>query len=53
LCERRGKSRTGLNSPARNAQTTFISITLNGHRRYINRTFNTCSVSASELNTAV
>jgi hypothetical protein len=34
-------------------QTTFISVTLNGNRHYINRTFNTFSVHASELNTAV
>jgi hypothetical protein len=34
-------------------QTKFISVTLNGHRSYINRTFNTYGVNASELNAAV
>ena len=34
-------------------QTTFISVNLNGNLRYINRTFNTCYASGSELNTAV
>ncbi len=34
-------------------QTTFISVTLNGNKSYINRTFNTYGVRASELNTAV
>jgi hypothetical protein len=28
-------------------------VTLNGHRSYINRTFNTYGVNASELNAAV
>lgn len=35
------------------SQTTFVSITLNGKKSYINRTFNTYGVNASELNTAV
>ncbi len=34
-------------------QTKFVSVTLNGNRSYINRTFNTYGVHASELNTAV
>lgn len=34
-------------------QTKFISVTLNGHLNYINRTFNTFGVNASELNAAV
>ena len=34
-------------------QTTFVSVTLNGKKSYINRTFNTFGVNASELNTAV
>jgi hypothetical protein len=34
-------------------QTTFVSITLNGKKSYINRTFNTFGVNAAELNTAV
>jgi hypothetical protein len=34
-------------------QTKFISVTLNGRRSYINRTFNTYGVNASELNAAV
>ena len=34
-------------------QATFVSVTLNGNKSYINRTFNTYGVSASELNTAV
>lgn len=36
-----------------NNQTTFVSVTLNGKKSYINRTFNTFGVNASELNTAV
>ena len=35
------------------SQTTFVSVTLNGHKSYINRNFNTYGVNASELNTAV
>ncbi len=35
------------------SQTTFVSVTLNGKKSYINRTFNTFGVNASELNTAV
>ncbi len=35
------------------SQTTFVSVTLNGKKSYINRTFNTIGVNASELNTAV
>lgn len=35
------------------SQTTFVSVTLNGKKSYINRTFNTYGVNASELNTAV
>jgi hypothetical protein len=34
-------------------QATFVSVTVNGHKSYINRTFNTYGVRASELNTAV
>ena len=34
-------------------QATFIAVTLNGNRSYINRTFNTVSSGVSELNTAV
>ena len=34
-------------------QTKFVSVTLNGNRSYINRSFNTYGVHASELNTAV
>jgi hypothetical protein len=34
-------------------QTSFISVTLNGSKSYINRTFNTFAVNAAELNTAV
>jgi len=34
-------------------QTTFVSVTLNGKKSYINRTFNTFGVNASELNAAV
>jgi len=34
-------------------QATFVSVTLNGKKSYINRTFNTFGVNASELNTAV
>ncbi|HZP22705.1 MAG TPA: hypothetical protein VFB04_04615 [Terriglobales bacterium] len=34
-------------------QTKFISVTLNGHRSYINRSFNTYGVNAAELNAAV
>lgn len=34
-------------------QAKFISVTLNGHKSYINRSFNTRQVSASELNSAV
>lgn len=34
-------------------QATFVSVTLNGKKSYINRTFNTFGTSASELNTAV
>ena len=34
-------------------QTKFVSVTLNGRTSYINRTFNTYGVSASELNAAV
>jgi hypothetical protein len=34
-------------------QTTFVSVTLNGKKSYINRTFNTYGVNASELNAAV
>lgn len=35
------------------SQTTFVSVTLNGKKSYINKTFNTFGVNASELNTAV
>ncbi len=35
------------------SHATFVSVTLNGHKSYINRTFNTYGVRASELNTAV
>ncbi len=35
------------------SQATFVSVTLNGKKSYINRTFNTFGVNASELNTAV
>ena len=35
------------------SQTKFVSVTLNGHKSYINRTYNTRNVSASELNAAV
>jgi hypothetical protein len=39
---------------ARNgSQATFVAVTLNGNKSYINRTFNTFGVNASELNTAV
>lgn len=39
---------------ARNgSQTTFVAVTLNGNKSYINRSFNTFGVNASELNTAV
>ena len=39
---------------ARNdSQTTFVSVTLNGNKSYINQTFNTFGVNASELNAAV
>ena len=34
-------------------QTKFVSVSLNGHLSYINRTFNTYGVNASELNAAV
>ena len=34
-------------------QTKFVSVTLNGKKSYINRSFNTYGVNASELNTAV
>ncbi len=34
-------------------QTKFISVSLNGHLSYINRSFNTYGVNASELNAAV
>jgi hypothetical protein len=34
-------------------QTKFISVSLNGHQNYINRSFNTYGVNASELNAAV
>lgn len=34
-------------------QTKFVSVTLNGHKSYFNRTFNTYGVNASELNAAV
>jgi hypothetical protein len=34
-------------------QTKFISVSLNGNLHYINRSFNTYAVSASELNAAV
>ena len=34
-------------------QTKFVSVSLNGHTSYINRTFNTFGVHASELNAAV
>lgn len=34
-------------------QATFVSVTLNGNKSYINRTFNTYGVNAKELNTAV
>ncbi len=34
-------------------QATFVSVTLNGKKSYINRTFNTFGVNAAELNTAV
>jgi hypothetical protein len=34
-------------------QTKFVSVTLNGNKSYINRSFNTYGVHASELNTAV
>ena len=34
-------------------QTKFISVTLNGNRHYINRSFNAKSSGVSELNTAV
>ena len=34
-------------------QTAFVSVTLNGNKSYINRTFDTFGVNASELNTAV
>ncbi len=34
-------------------QTTFVSVTLNGSKSYINRTFNTFGVNAAELNAAV
>jgi len=34
-------------------QATFVSVTLNGKKSYINRTFNTFGVNDSELNTAV
>lgn len=34
-------------------QATFVSVTLNGKKSYINRTFNTFGVNAKELNTAV
>lgn len=36
-----------------NSQTTFVSVTLNGKKSYINRTFNTFGVNVSELNAAV
>ena len=36
-----------------NNRTTFVSVTLNGRKSYINRSFNTFGVNASELNTAV
>lgn len=35
------------------SQATFVSVTLNGKKSYINRTFNTFGVNAKELNTAV
>ncbi|MFZ0705299.1 MAG: hypothetical protein WAM71_06825 [Candidatus Korobacteraceae bacterium] len=35
------------------SQATFVSVTLNGKKSYINKTFNTFGVNASELNTAV
>ncbi len=35
------------------SQTTFIAVTLNGNKSYINRSFNTFGVNAAELNTAV
>lgn len=34
-------------------QTKFVSVTLNGHTSYFNRSFNTFGVHASELNAAV
>jgi len=34
-------------------QTSFVSVTLNGRKSYINRNFNTYGVNASELNAAV
>jgi hypothetical protein len=35
------------------SQTSFVSVTLNGRKSYINRNFNTFGVQAAELNTAV
>lgn len=35
------------------SQTTFVSVTLNGKKSYINRTFNTIAVNAQQLDTAV
>jgi len=35
------------------SQATFVSVTLNGHKSYINRSYNTYGVNASELNAAV
>lgn len=34
-------------------QTKFISVTLNGHKSYFNRSYNVYGVNAQELNTAV
>lgn len=34
-------------------QAKFVSVTLNGNKKYINRSFNTFGVHASELNSAV
>ena len=35
------------------SQTKFVSVTLNGHKSYFNRSYNTIGVNAQELNAAV